>query len=394
MNGNNSDDELSIKSAFFNEGSVPSFLELLDSTSINQLANRYFASKILKERADLDDWKQKSKNSFKTIDLILQKAFFKETTKIEKIFYPFTLINIFFIGFIMGKFPEWFHVYYTCLLLLLMPIRFYTYYKTNNHYYLADLCYFVNALCLVYIWIWPNSVNLYQSCFAFAFGSLSFAVITWRNSFVIHSIDKITSCFIHMMPPCTFYIIHHGLTRELQQERFPAVIKSLKHDSEHWDFKYNILWTSFYYLIWQSLYHYFITLKKSAKIKSGLRTTSFTYLTSHNFKNVWLAKLPAPYPMIAYTLLQYCYQLTTMSLCGIWFHYKFLAASFLCFIFLCASYNGAKYYIDYYGKKFEKELKAVKMQVENLQQENAQLNSKLNNEYKINGSDNSSELSE
>lgn len=124
----------------------------------------------------------------------------------------------------MGRFPEWFHVYYTILFFVLMPIRFYTYYKTKNHYFLADFCYFVNMLCLLFIWIFPYSYSLFQSCFAFTFGTLCFAVITWRNSLVIHSIDKTTSCFIHIIPPCVMYVIYHGLPLEYKIERFPGAI--------------------------------------------------------------------------------------------------------------------------------------------------------------------------
>ena len=40
------------------------------------------------------------------------------------------------------------------------------------------------------------------------------------------------------------------------------------------------------------------------------------------------------------------------------------------FIFLWASYNGATYYIDVFGKRLEKEVDKLKKEVINLQQEN------------------------
>ena len=289
----------------------------------------------------LEEWKLKIKNRMKRLDKPLDSIFFKNSSRLEKAFYPFTLFNIFFIGFIMGKFPEWFHIYYTILLFMLMPVRFYTYYKINSHYYMADLCYFVNFLCLLFIWQFPDSVNLFQSCFAFTFGSLAFAVITWRNSLVLHSIDKTTSCFIHIMPPTTMYVIFHGLPERYKLERFPGA--STARNSIN--LKSNILWTSLYYLIWQLSYHYFITMRKSSKIKSGQRMTSFEYLTTHQFKDFWAVKLRAPWPMIIYIVLQYCYQLFTMLLCGIWLRYKIAALFFLLFIFLSAAHNGATYYI-------------------------------------------------
>lgn len=314
----------------------------------------------------LEEFKRKTLLKLQSIDKPLESIFFQNSSNLEKSFYPFTLFNIFVIGFIMGKYPEWFHVYYTVLFVLLMPVRFYTYYKTNNHYYLADLCYYVNAMCLIFIWVLPDSIHLYQSCFAFTFGTLCWAVITWRNSLVIHSVDKITSCFIHIMPPLTMYVITHGIDDDMKSSRFPAA--SLR-ASKAWKLKTNILWTSIYYLVWQIAYHYFITVRRSSKIKSGQRMTSFEYLTTHQFKNFWVTKLPAPWPIVLYTLFQYCYQLGTMLLCGIWFNHKHAAFCFLNVVFLWAGRNGATYYIDYYGKKFEKEVLKLKLQVEELRQQ-------------------------
>ncbi|CCF59876.1 hypothetical protein KAFR_0I00950 [Kazachstania africana CBS 2517] len=323
--------------------------------------HRYHSDGLI-TKIPIDELKKKVLLRVKRLDEPLQSIFFKHTTKLEKLFYPFTLSNIFLIGFIMGKFPEWFHIYYTVLLCILMPIRFYTYYKAKNHYFMADLCYFVNFMCLLFIWVFPNANNLFQSCFALTFGSLSFAVITWRNSLVLHSIDKTTSCFIHIMPPCTMYVIFHALPEPYKAKRFPGATKYV-------NLKTNVLWTSFYYLIWQCLYHYFITLKKSSKIKAGERMTSFEYLTGHQFKNFWAVKLKAPWPLIIYTLLQYFYQLGTMLLCTIWLGNKTASSLFLLFIFLSASFNGATYYVDYYGKNFEKEVDKLRQELELLQQQ-------------------------
>ena len=362
------------------------FLDPISATSQSHyLPRRYFSSAKRKLRStktrqklsklkttaqdltpQLEEFKKRTVETLQSLDKPLESLFFHNSSRLEKWFYPFTLFNIFAIGFIIGRYPSWFHVYYTAMLILLMPVRFYTYYKTKSHYYMADLCYYVNLMLLCFIWVCPDSVHLYQSCFAFTFGTLSFAVITWRNSLVIHSVDKITSCFIHIMPPLTMYTIQHALDEETKWARFPAASLTT---SKQWSLKYNILWTSVYYLVWQSTYHYFITLRQSSKIKSGERVTSFEYLTSHQFKNFWAAKLPEPWPMFFYILFQYCYQLGTMMLCGIWFNYRRAAGAFMIFIYLCAAKNGATYYIDYYGKKFEKEVTKLKSEVENLQQQ-------------------------
>ena len=54
------------------------------------------------------------------------------------------------------------------------------------------------------------------------------------------------------------------------------------------------------------------------------------------------------------------YQVLTMTPCPIWFKYKHACGAFVVFIFLWASYNGATYYIDVFGKRLEKEVDKLK----------------------------------
>lgn len=73
-----------------------------------------------------------------------------------------------------------------------MPIRFYTYKQRGFHYFLADLCYFVNLLLLLSIWVFPNSKRLFISTYCLAMGNNAIAIAMWRNSLVFHSLDKVT----------------------------------------------------------------------------------------------------------------------------------------------------------------------------------------------------------
>ena len=121
---------------------------------------------------------------------------------------------------------------------------------------------------------------------------------------------------------------------------------------------HGILYTSFLYFIWQLSYHYFITIRRADQIKNG-QMTSFEYLRKAFAKKLigkLVNSLPEPFPVVAFTLIQYGYQLTTMSLCPIFFQYKYAASAFVSFIFLTSCYNGATYYVDFYGKKFQKEV--------------------------------------
>ncbi|KAH3686973.1 hypothetical protein WICPIJ_002042 [Wickerhamomyces pijperi] len=317
--------------------------------------------KYLHDIKDIEGLKKKLTDRVDKLDKRLNDIFYASTT--EKWFYSFAVYSIFVAGFIIGKCPQYFHVYYTALTLILMPIRFYTFWKRSFHYFLFDLCYYVNWLTLIFIWFAPHSKHLYTVCFSFTFGTLSWAVITWRNSLVLHSIEKTTSSFIHVMPPVVMFVITHQLPHDYKVTRFPATAKLTK-----WNFIFGVIWTSLYYLIWQLSYHYFITIRKAQKIKEG-RATSFEWLRK-SFAKQWIGRfvngLPEPFPIVAFTVIQYGYQLLTMSICPVWFRYKSLASLFMTFIFLVATFNGATYYVDYYGKKLEKEVQRLQKEIDEL----------------------------
>ncbi|GMF04072.1 unnamed protein product [Ambrosiozyma monospora] len=59
-----------------------------------------------------------------------------------------------------------------------------------------------------------------------------------------------------------------------------------------------------------------------------------------------------------------------MSLCPFLFKYKYAASAFISFIFLTASYNGATYYIDFYGKRLQKEVERLQAEISDLRSKN------------------------
>ncbi|KAK9459591.1 uncharacterized protein V1516DRAFT_680323 [Lipomyces oligophaga] len=271
----------------------------------------------------------------------------------EKLVFSYGLANVFFAGLLLGAHPEWFCVFYSVQLMILMPIRVYSYRKRAYQYFLADLCYFVNLLLIAWIWIWPGSRRLFLACYCLSYGTLAWAVITWRNSLVLHSIDKTTSTFIHVLPPVVLHCIHFQLEDDYLHERFPgaASLQSL-------DLVEGMLWASFWYIIWQTLYHIFITVRRKDKIKAG-RLTSFEWLR-RSYRDTRLGRfvnsLPEPFPVFAFTLIQFGYQMLTMIPCPLWYRYEYLSATFVFSIFMIASYNGATYYIDVFGRRFQSEL--------------------------------------
>lgn len=109
----------------------------------------------------------------------------------EKLSFIAGVMNIFISGYLMGAAPEKFYWWYTAQLAYFMPIRLYTYHKRGYHYFLADLCYFVNLLSMLSIWVFPKSKRLLIGTYCLAYGNNAVAIAMWRNSLVFHSMDKV-----------------------------------------------------------------------------------------------------------------------------------------------------------------------------------------------------------
>jgi len=126
-----------------------------------------------------------------------------------------------------------------------------------------------------------------------------------------------------------------------------------------------ILWATVPYGLWQLTYHIFITVRRREKIEAG-RPTSFTWLR-RSYKETFLGKIvlrqPESLQEPTFMVIQYLYALLTMVPCPLWFWYRYASAAFLCFVFAWSTYNGASYYIDVFGRQFQKELEALKKEV-------------------------------
>ena len=150
--------------------------------------------------------------------------------------------------------------------------------------------------------------------------------------------------------------------------RFPGLY-AIKHSSSgsmvHYSLVDMIFWSSVPYGIWQLAYHFLITVRRRDKIAAG-RPTSFTWLRrsyGKSFIGKMLLSLPDRFHEPGFMLIQYLYAVGTMVPCPIWFWYRWPSAAFLLLLFSWSIYNGATYYIDVFGMRFQKELEQMKKDV-------------------------------
>ncbi|KAF3901586.1 hypothetical protein ABW21_db0203320 [Orbilia brochopaga] len=301
----------------------------------------------------------------KNVDQLMKRWQDQKTVTLrEKLSFVVGVSNIFICGYFLGGYPELMKWWYTLQMAYFMPIRFYTYHKRGYHYFLADLCYFVNVLLLCSIWIFPNSRRLFISAYCLSYGNNAWAIAMWRNSMVFHSLDKITSLFIHLMPP----VVLHSIVHQDAMQGNMYALERIRAEGGFSLFEM-IGWASVPYLFWQACYHFFITVRRADKIAAG-RPTSFTWLRKSYSKTMIgkaVLSLPESLQETAFMGIQYAYAVLTMLPVPLWFNSRTLSACFVSALGLWSVYNGATYYIDVFGKRFEKELMILKRDLEKTQ---------------------------
>ncbi|UJR30304.1 hypothetical protein I4U23_017841 [Adineta vaga] len=284
----------------------------------------------------------------------------------DKITFTVAVANTCFSPLIAGQWPHLLPLVYTIQALFLITLRFFIYKHKHWHYFIYDLCYFVNVLTLIYIWILPSSEILFLVCYTLTHGPLALAIILWKNSLVFHSFDKVTSIFIHMYPPLTMFTLRWLLPIELQIKDYPAIAKI----GNAIPMGKTISYTIIFYLIWQALYYIFIVYGRRDKVESGSRITSYTWLL--NDKKGFVARLverlgfggPTDginiYKIIFYFLLQFTYMfLAILPVCLWYYRYMYINGIFLCSMFAVSVYNGASFYIEVFSRQYIKSLELL-----------------------------------
>ncbi|KAL7534239.1 hypothetical protein ACHAXR_005746 [Thalassiosira sp. AJA248-18] len=245
---------------------------------------------------------------------------------------------------------------YTTLLIPLMVARYILYRADKYHYFMYDFCYFAQVMMLLYMYKFPNNVELGKALFAISNGPLASAIIMWRNSIVFHSMDKMTSMFIHILPALVMFTQRWGdyISRK---ERIPFYEEM---DGTITTNMMNFWWTPFlYHMLWQTIYliKTEVISKKKLDYNSEIMT-SLRWMTRN--KNSASYKLLSIFgeqnQLPTFVLYQALFTLVTFLAMPLLWHSFMLHTLYLAVIFVIALINGASYYFHVFAKRYIEEI--------------------------------------
>jgi len=276
--------------------------------------------------------------------------------KLDKIKFVLSLINLSITEFIALKYPESFWIWYSVLIPVLLVIRYEIYHAAKWGYFLLDFCYAVQAMCLAQIFLFPANVTLFQINFAFSNGPLIWALLVWRNGFVLHSLDKMTSVSIHLLPAFLTFCLrwYHDPSIKLPDVSF--------YDS--------VVVPMFVFGIWQVLYLIKTEVLDKEKLAKDMEiSTSMRWFAKKpgivgsvvltGLRRVGLWSLTESFnpastnTKVIYCATQFLYTFLTLLPIAVLYAHFWLHLALLVLMFLVCAWNGASYYIEVFGGGYE-----------------------------------------
>jgi len=278
---------------------------------------------------------------------------------IDKLSFTFGVLTICGSEWLALRHADWFPLYYYFIMTMLLVWRLITYSKDKYQLFMLDFCYFVNLSVALQTAFFPTDINWFKANYILCMGPLMFAIIVWKNSLVFHSLDKLTSFFLHAFPPLTVHLFRWGLIPN------PAIEKD-----DHLAPMEVLLLPLGLYLVWQ-LGYWTITegvLRRQLANDPDL-TTSIRYLAGdkkNGFRNLCLSLLcslglthpgedldPEAFKTkITFAATQLVYTLiTVIPTPFLYSSYRF-SCIYLVLLYGFGTWNGASYYIEVFAERY------------------------------------------
>lgn len=271
----------------------------------------------------------------------------------DKFFYTFVACVLQMSLYMLGRYPHD-HMFQWNLFMTvpLMVLKYITYRKNKWHYFFTDFCYFGNVFIYVFVFFFPNSRFMYVSSYVYGTGIMAWGIVGFWNSLVLHDLDRMSSLLIHIVPLKMVWSIHWHTSRVKEGKEFWNPEEGIT----FWEF---LFWPSLFFFAHHIFWLFFNFILKDQKIKNQGYENSFTHFTNSgkggNLKNkVGEKKTRMIFSGINFTYYFLC-SLTT------WLMFNFYIANTLWVVFLTiwAAKNGASYYMEYFSKRYEANLKLL-----------------------------------
>jgi hypothetical protein len=292
--------------------------------------------------------------------------------QIDKVSFCAGVYGLMMTEYIATRAPEKFWLFYAVAMPGVFLARAVYYRMIRWQYFLYDFCYFANASAMMFLWRWKKSATVFRCIFAFANGPVLLAIPLWRNSLVFHSVDKVSSIFVHAMPClmtwCGRWYGFGNDVNRLSVRELGADVSVLTGCLDL------MVYPMFAYLFWQALYLAKTELIDRVKLVSDpALMTSLRWLASdrNSSANKYALKMMRGIGLFGadeffdaesiktkfvFVMLQLGYTIVTFIPIPLCYSNYYAHTALMWAAFGSSVYNGAVYYIDVFSRRYVERL--------------------------------------
>ncbi|PRP81565.1 transmembrane protein [Planoprotostelium fungivorum] len=280
----------------------------------------------------------------------------------DKISFTLGVADAIVSGYLLGHAPNAFVWKYNIQLPLLMFIRFWYYRSIKYHYFLLDFCYYANLILALYLQASFTMIAtrliqyslLLKTAHYTQNGPLMWAIAVWRLSIVFHSLDKVTSLFIHLNPPLVMWAIRW---HSPEGSDYQHCVSEYEHSLS---FSTAVLFPLVPYIAWQLIYYVIVQIVRRKKFKADPeRLTSFIWMQRDGKSLIgrWMKVFGRKYEIFMFGILQLIFTFVVMLPIQLLHHSYVLHTGFVLSILLLSAWNGSSFYFEVFSKRYQAQLK-------------------------------------
>ncbi|KAK4534073.1 hypothetical protein CDCA_CDCA01G0098 [Cyanidium caldarium] len=282
----------------------------------------------------------------------------------DKLSFVLGLLNVLVTEHVLLRHPSQLWNWYLGQMIPLLLLRYYLYRKSFQHYFMYDYCYFVQALLVAFYFGWPRNhlwrQAMFVALFASANGPVLWAVVAWRNALVFHSLDKMTSVFIHVFPPLVTYMArwHPEVVIDLGRRRV-GICDSAAECFALGRRRLTLAVPLVIFLVWQSLYLLKILVVSRKKLdRNPEMITSLRYMTRRGGSGLYrmLNIFGTRYQNLALAFWQLLFTVFTCLPTVLMWRCRRLHEVVLALVGLTLVWNGSSYYFEVFASRYTRHL--------------------------------------
>jgi len=279
---------------------------------------------------------------------------------LDKVSFTLGVIVICLSEWLILRQPNLFPYFYYAIMAVLMAYRYYDYASQKAELFMLDFCYFINLSVICQTAFYPDNLMWFKANYVLCMGPICIAIMVWKNSLVFHSLDKLTSFFLHAFPTMTCHLF-----------RWRIVDHSMKFkEDSYMGWEAHFLYPFGMYVAWQIGFLIMTEIVLKSRLDADQEIiTSIRYLTRDKkySLNKILKKFCQKHGFLGanedfdsesglaksvFVISQVVYTIVTILHPPILFSSYYLSCVFLVCVFTIAVWNGASYYIEVFSKRY------------------------------------------